>query len=658
MAVNTTKITGFVNLPTGVDAARSKVIFKLSGFDTDNDDRAVVLPADVKVVTGLTGEIDVDLWPNSEGLRGTMYAVRFEVFNGNRPTQFDAGKIIVPDTGGPYDLNDLLPISPPSGASVDDYIAHLSASVAQASTYAAAADAASDRAQDWAESPLPPNGPDTMSARTAADIATIAALSVSDTASKLEKTPIVFSTRAEALAGSTGITNLLVVGDLEYRFDDSGAALNTGDGRKWSPDGDVSFSHFGTVASGEDAGPLIQVAMSWAMDNRRRLVDRGSYHILTPVLCAYSGFLDFDLIGAKFTAMTGWVTGTQMIRIAGTDPNNEGTFKWVGGKFNGEAMAPGSLNNNNMVDVSVANSATEVNISLEETYTGQNWLVGRADTHMLVNCSRANIHIGRARGAFDLAVYHTSSSNPNARRHEVVKITGTYEGCRRAVSTKRGTGVVDIDINVIDCWSGCQLKPADMTDGSTAPLAAHGGQVRVRATRTQHPVFDGRVKGIVYDVVATDMGCYFPADQAGGTEFMSQSARCEWRGATEVQGRIVVTGVNPAIVPTELGNFSAVWLGDDVTGGEPPISSKNNTFEVYAHGLGRLLHETGVDPDFNRIKFQSDIYNSIRVGANSRSEYMFSPRPSVIGSRDGNAALTSLLERLSAIGIITDITTP
>ncbi|MCP3657206.1 MAG: hypothetical protein GY766_20325 [Herbaspirillum sp.] len=130
MAITTTNITGDIALPDGTIPSKSSVTFTMTGFDTDATAGVTIAPRSVTSVLSDTGALDVDLWSNEDGERTTFYSVSLNIYNGTNPLVFDAGKIEVPTTGGPYDLNDLLPIAPPSGATVDEYIAQLAASVA------------------------------------------------------------------------------------------------------------------------------------------------------------------------------------------------------------------------------------------------------------------------------------------------------------------------------------------------------------------------------------------------------------------------------------------------------------------------------------------------------------------------------------------------
>jgi hypothetical protein len=165
LTVNTTKITGFIVLPNDTIREQSKVIFTMTGFDTDADDNATVVPIPIEAPIAVDGSIDIDMWPNPEGVRTTYYRVTFSIYNGNKPYLVDGGLIEVPVSGGPYDLNDLLPVSPPSGATVDEYIAQLAAAVASAEAAAAAADNEKFRfasflelSQWWAANAAPPDG--------------------------------------------------------------------------------------------------------------------------------------------------------------------------------------------------------------------------------------------------------------------------------------------------------------------------------------------------------------------------------------------------------------------------------------------------------------------------------------------------------------------
>lgn len=148
MTVNTTTINGFIVLPDDTVREKSSVIFTMTGFDTDADDNATVVPIPREAPIAVDGSIDIDLWPNPEGVRATFYRVTFSIYNGNKPYLVDGGLIEVPASGGPYDLNDLLPIAPPQGATVDEYIAQLAAAVAAAEAAADTAVAAAAPAQE------------------------------------------------------------------------------------------------------------------------------------------------------------------------------------------------------------------------------------------------------------------------------------------------------------------------------------------------------------------------------------------------------------------------------------------------------------------------------------------------------------------------------
>ena len=181
VTVNTTNITGYIVLPNDAIREKSSVIFTMTGFDTDADDDATVVPIPIVAAIDTDGSIDQDLWPNPDGVRTTFYRVTFSMYNGTNPILVDGGLIEVPATGGPYDLNDLLPIAPPQGATVDEYIAQLQA--AAASAVAAADSAAIDAAAAAAD----------------ADDAAISAQEAADSAASIN--PTNFLAKADNLAG-------------------------------------------------------------------------------------------------------------------------------------------------------------------------------------------------------------------------------------------------------------------------------------------------------------------------------------------------------------------------------------------------------------------------------------------------------------------------
>ena len=119
VALTTTKIIGSVLLPDGAVAEKSFVHFHLDGHDTDVIDNVVLSPDAINSYLDVNGNLDVDLWPNSRGVRDTMYAVKVGFSIGIEVIEYDLGKIVVPAVG-PVDLNDLLPLMP---ADVEDIYA-------------------------------------------------------------------------------------------------------------------------------------------------------------------------------------------------------------------------------------------------------------------------------------------------------------------------------------------------------------------------------------------------------------------------------------------------------------------------------------------------------------------------------------------------------
>ena len=132
MALTRTNIIGRIALPDDTNPVNSVVRFIMTGFDTDDTENATIIQIPIDATIDALGDIDVNLWPNPLGVRSTFYAtyVRIPDGNTNDVISIYLGQISVPSTGGPYDLNDLLPIAPPAGADVAGYIAQLAAAVA------------------------------------------------------------------------------------------------------------------------------------------------------------------------------------------------------------------------------------------------------------------------------------------------------------------------------------------------------------------------------------------------------------------------------------------------------------------------------------------------------------------------------------------------
>lgn len=68
-------------------------------------------------------------------------------------------------------------------------------------------------------------------------------------------------------------------GTLWYKRDTAGTALTTGDGAKWSPDGDVTPQHFGAVGDGvADDTAAVQAAVDYVASTGGGIVNLGPFH--------------------------------------------------------------------------------------------------------------------------------------------------------------------------------------------------------------------------------------------------------------------------------------------------------------------------------------------------------------------------------------------
>ena len=164
MAFYKETITRTVNLPDGSPKGGSTLTFTLTGFDTDSGQEIVVAGEARTAIIANDGTFSIDLWPNDDGVRQTLYRVGLTIVGGGSA---DLGSIQILAGGGPYNLEDLLPVAPPAGASVAEYLAVLQAAAAAA----AASETNAQTAQTAAE--LAETGAQT--AQTAAEVAQAAA---------------------------------------------------------------------------------------------------------------------------------------------------------------------------------------------------------------------------------------------------------------------------------------------------------------------------------------------------------------------------------------------------------------------------------------------------------------------------------------------------
>lgn len=100
-----------------------------------------------------------------------------------------------------------------------------------------------------------------------------------------------YDTRAEAEAADTGDAGHIYVGDLAYQYDASGTALTTGDGRTWSPAGDVTPQHFGAVGDGvSDDADYVEAALRYSAETgNRTYVPTGDYLLERQVVVSAVG---------------------------------------------------------------------------------------------------------------------------------------------------------------------------------------------------------------------------------------------------------------------------------------------------------------------------------------------------------------------------------
>jgi hypothetical protein len=111
MPLDTVAITGTFNFPDASWMNYARAVFVISGFDTDTE---VVTPEKVTVNLTSGGGLNVNLWPNTQGLRGTVYTVFVDFYTDESYSKLvkrvDFGNIQI---SGPAQIQNLLNIPAP-----------------------------------------------------------------------------------------------------------------------------------------------------------------------------------------------------------------------------------------------------------------------------------------------------------------------------------------------------------------------------------------------------------------------------------------------------------------------------------------------------------------------------------------------------------------
>lgn len=157
MALTTVQISGYVTMPDGTSASNTYITFTLNENDVDLVDDVVVHRSSKSVLTSSTGYLELDLWPNSRGQKGTSYKVTAAWKPHNQSAQTTTLGYISLTEGGVTDLSDLLvEVEAPLNAYVVSYLteAEYESIVAQYTADAQAAQEAAEQARDRSEAAL------------------------------------------------------------------------------------------------------------------------------------------------------------------------------------------------------------------------------------------------------------------------------------------------------------------------------------------------------------------------------------------------------------------------------------------------------------------------------------------------------------------------
>lgn len=401
----------------------------------------------------------------------------------------------------------------------------------------------------------------------------------------------------------------------------SSGATTIADLPGWLPAGEVQVEHWPVVADGTtDDALVLSVAMQYCITHSVPLKARGKYGIGSQITLTYLGDLLWDFRQAKFVALPGFPGGgTRMISLTGGAGIDQ-TFEWVGGHYDGRNQPnEGSLSKNDILNISVGDSARVVKLHPEYMDSGVDWRTSGGDSHIIINAHSIDLYVAYATGAQDLSVYSTSSSKDRPRRKSRQYIRGNFSKCRRAVSAKRGTSTLSVDILVEDCLLGWTSAPAEV-DRKTAAIGTDSAIVKVTSKRCEFPISDSRGNGVQYHLTATEMGTYLPESAPGkGDEFVSSKSAVRFSGSKHCQAFLNVHGVNPRVSDApgfNISEFNALQVkafkGDDTQ------QSEGNQFTLNCSSIGSVFVEQD-SSDRNVVLYQGhDIISAPTVmGASS-----------------------------------------
>lgn len=182
MVLTTTRITGRLPLPDDSVWTGSFVEFTLRAVDIDGTE--IVMPRPVAAPLDAEGQIDVRLWPNTSGGRGTSYTVTAHLMSPltRRTASLPLGIAVVPQVLGTVDLAEML--------TLDARIPDLPDALAQAL-------AAASRAKSYAD------GMTNEAER--AEAAALSAAASEEKADESSRSAAASAQEAKDIAGSVGV---------------------------------------------------------------------------------------------------------------------------------------------------------------------------------------------------------------------------------------------------------------------------------------------------------------------------------------------------------------------------------------------------------------------------------------------------------------------
>lgn len=264
-----------------------------------------------------------------------------------------------------------------------------------------------------------------------------------------------YNTRAEAVAGVTGDSLFITVGELIYAYDANGTALTTGDDRKWSPSGRALVNHWAenSVPGTTNLATAINAAAAWSASSGQVVhgVSGQIYRIDSTISLASFARLNLEFSTVHLGMSTSDVTAERVSAGA------------VGFNLSGEVGSPYTANSGQMIKIGKVTSAL----------SGGQFV----DVVVARNCVAPEISLGDVSGTGIMKVVRVDTA-PRANIYAYVHDLGyttAYAGLNAQNSQISGLEVDESRVNGVDSSGVEFVVRAEDLQITGAALTALGG---------------------------------------------------------------------------------------------------------------------------------------------------------------------------------------